>query len=563
MIDNESIQTIFAPSDTKLTQLLQYSKLTESQFASSPEGQIIIANHCSKDDSSTGSSVGSLTGNRIPVTQEYLLGIGASAVATIDKITIIFIREIIITQEQINRLQSSVAIASRAPITTNPGVLGKLDRNNLSNLNQLGNVRGKDLISLCLSHPQMNQLCNSQDSFGRTMFHRLLKSEFGETFPGFQNARDRYIRWNTSKFLIMDNQMEEPLKPEEGIVVDFVGSMRQTQDEPNLVGYRKIQFIYDLKTITSVAEGHSDDRIYGITTDGRGVSVELDHGQPKGAAFPIAGDYGKLIWVDHMGDTIVFITDKLTVLKYNQITKDWDKYPNPGHVMLDYVKDYDMGTAFLTDNTRDNPPLQLKYFQGYFELLTTRKLNLAAPYPKEIKLLDPGKYVVGIYQDDIFEAEYCLIQWQDIVFDSRKFPGGSFRFDRTKIRITDIRTDGNSEELPLFGILNDVGELWIGHRPVTYTGAYEDTIIWNIFKSPDLIVDFKFESIEETDDVVYIFILERSGKCRYMETSISPDGIVYGGTTYVRYYMHVPGLRSIQNHHDEYPPAYLEVADIF
>ncbi len=558
MIDNGSIQTIFAPSDAKLSQILQYVKLTESQFGTSPEGQMVMANHCSKDDSSIGNSVASLTGNTIPLTQEYLLGIGASAVAIIDKIKVILIREIIITQEQINRLQSIVAIASRAPITTNPGVLGKLDRNNLSNLNQLGNVRGKDLIALCLSHPQMNQLCNSQDSFGRTMFHRLLKSEFGETFPGFQNVRDRYIRRHTSKFLIRDNQMEEPLKSEEGIVVDFMKSRRQPRDEPNLIGYRKIQSVYDLKSIIAVTEGHSDDRLYGITADGRGISVELEHGTPVGGTFPIPENYGKLIWVDHMADSIIFITNKLNVLKYNTFTKLWTAFENPGHEILDYVKNYDWGATFLTTNVHDNPPLQLKYFQGYFDVLTTRQLNLAAPNPKLVKLLDSGNYVLGIYQDDVFEPEYCLIQWHAIVFDSRKFPGGSFSFDKTKIHIADVMTDIDSDDkLPLFGILNDIGQLWIGHCKVN-----DMNIFWNMFKSPDSICDFMFQP-KDRERVTDIYILERSGKCRYMEALISPEGILYGGTDNDRYYMHVPGLRSIQNHNHDHPPAYLEVADIF
>ena len=87
-----------------------------------------------------------------------------------------------------------------------PGVLGYMNKDLLSVINEQG-LRGKDLIGMCLSHPHVNNICNTMNVMGKTIFDRLVEYEFGipydpKHFTQFKTAREFYIHlsstWNST-----------------------------------------------------------------------------------------------------------------------------------------------------------------------------------------------------------------------------------------------------------------------------------------------------------------------------------------------------------------------------
>jgi hypothetical protein len=55
-------------------------------------------------------------------------------------------------------------------------------------------IKGKDLISLCLTNPKLNAKCNKPNSVGQTIFARLLREDFDIRVQKGQDARQLYLR---------------------------------------------------------------------------------------------------------------------------------------------------------------------------------------------------------------------------------------------------------------------------------------------------------------------------------------------------------------------------------
>lgn len=66
-----------------------------------------------------------------------------------------------------------------------------------------GYLKGKDLIGLCASNPEVNKICNKDD---QALFKRALKSEFGITFQSglfdYQTARELYMAGHKEAYLV-------------------------------------------------------------------------------------------------------------------------------------------------------------------------------------------------------------------------------------------------------------------------------------------------------------------------------------------------------------------------
>lgn len=74
-------------------------------------------------------------------------------------------------------------VQSKQPIKSVES-LKTISYDNFKNLVNIGQLKGKDLISFCLSNPVINGYCNKVDSADEmTIFHRLLKKQFNIYLP--------------------------------------------------------------------------------------------------------------------------------------------------------------------------------------------------------------------------------------------------------------------------------------------------------------------------------------------------------------------------------------------
>lgn len=438
------------------------------------------------------------------------------------------------------------------------------NKDNLSNLQQLGNLRGPDLIRLCNTQAAIRETCNRPDAFGRNIFHRLLKEEFEEDFPPFQDSKTRYIKRHTKTFLILDD--DESFIDYESVTLDVDILYQETKR----IIYRKFPVLKELRKIT-ISESKQERReMAGIASKSRlfrailspaNVQIKLD-------SFPAqSGDilYAYKTEIENV-DHLVVLTSSLDIYVYSMEEKTWETFNNPGLILLDLYGDYD--NAYLL--VRDHTEISIKEIDPYgVDLVEYEHDSNISEFESgftAIRLLKSSEgrpYFLAEYLDPITKIPYCRFLWILRWFDSRQFPGGLFQFDRSRIKLHypghfPILYPPSISSIPIVGVLNDVGELWIGYSRPGITNVY-----WDKIPSPDKIIDFKFGRGLE-DDEFAIHVLERSGKCLFGFVRITDNGINHTSAHDV-YYMHVPGLMSIQNHDRELSraPDYLEVSDIY
>jgi hypothetical protein len=99
---------------------------------------------------------------------------------------------------------------------TNLTYLEYLPYNVLVNLVMTGNIEGKDLISLCVSSPLINEKCNKAfNAEGKVipqyLFYLLLK-KMGFPLEGITNYRDFYVRYSQEKVFNSFNEKLQQLK---------------------------------------------------------------------------------------------------------------------------------------------------------------------------------------------------------------------------------------------------------------------------------------------------------------------------------------------------------------
>lgn len=67
-----------------------------------------------------------------------------------------------------------------------------------------GQIKGKDVVGLCLGNYAMNERCNKIDKAGETIFDKLLLKEFGirPPYPDNKTARDYYVEEHSGYILL-------------------------------------------------------------------------------------------------------------------------------------------------------------------------------------------------------------------------------------------------------------------------------------------------------------------------------------------------------------------------
>lgn len=107
MITRFEIKMIMVPSNADLEKVIQFSKMNAKQFAESSTGKAIITNHFSREFSTTKPSVPSINGGIIDLSKKNIESLGVTGMIQPYSITIVFVQKVLITQEQINALQTT------------------------------------------------------------------------------------------------------------------------------------------------------------------------------------------------------------------------------------------------------------------------------------------------------------------------------------------------------------------------------------------------------------------------------------------------------------------------
>ncbi len=570
LMEQGVIKLIFVPSDQYLITIIRHYNFTMEQFTQALLRQNIFQNQFSRDSSSAKSPVMGLKGRPIDIDQEGLRLMGATGQDDLGDILIVMTERFVIPEQELD----SLLRFAKDYGTRGPGVLTLMRKDDLANINQLGGIHGKDLIALCISNPETNRLCNSADGYGRTIFHRLLQSEFGEIWPPFENARDRYIRRHTKKFLLIGHnytRQSNLVTRFDGLITQYYGDSKLSNLAEIVSKYPRWQGSDYALAMRGISKDHKvlliDSGISGINS--RTLAIpDLDPTETPITAFSVAA----------IG---VVITDKLSVYLYNLKVPKWYAFRNPDLELLSYAND---GNGFLRIITRDKidptHPIKRQMFLHKFHAVTGLELmtfetiiplNGGGISASSFKLVGPTfSYHIEIFEGQEGSPKYCLGNFNGRLFDSRQFPGGAFDFEHVQVDIVysppfpgDI-VDDDIYRIPVIGILANDGRLWIGS-----TRVEDMTLYWTVLPSPDIIIDFNmadFLGDPHGDDDDYRFdlhILERSGRCRYMGIMVSSDRKDPIDIRVDRYYMHVPGLLSIKNHGINAAPLYLEVSDIY
>ncbi len=467
-----------------------------------------------------------------------------------------------------------------------PSVLALINRDNLANLQNIGNLRGKDLIALCNSEATINKTCNSMDSFGRNIFHRLLREEFGEIFPPFEDAKDRYIRRHTKKFLIIDPRNPGRLQPGEGLNTQFTQTNRTTD-----ISYRKYRELEDLRELTdTIIENSMVTGLVGIASHNRLFRAILDN--PYNIRFrldALASESGKIISAFLRDNLVVVVTTTLDIHVCDQSTKTWYVYHNSNLTLLDYythetsvfviVRDQDGQIDVRVSHATYKPKTTYEFVSIGGTIFENREVILEGPGFVTAKLLT-GYVYLKEFRDPRStlnnpKPNYCTVEYRESLFDSRNYPATSFQFNRSKVKFHALyvppngwdNDDGLEDfETVVWGILNDAGGLWFGY---SHPNTHKSKISWVKAGFPDVIIDFKMDWPDEEGYIHPVYTLERSGKCGYSKFKVSRD-LTRIRDQETEYYMDVSGLIALHPTYTlsdqdtkRFYPNYLEVSDIY
>jgi len=176
---------MFIPSDFALDKITQKSGKTLNEIRNTKEFIDLISNNFSilplQDIYPAYTSVTGVTiGNNI----HDLNSLDVIANITINNVKIYITNKSITTPKQLEKLA----------IIRQPGVMGLLDYQNFFNIVNIGQLKGKDLISFCLSDNTLNDMCNREDVIGENIFDKLIKRDFNIPIPQGKTAREYYIK---------------------------------------------------------------------------------------------------------------------------------------------------------------------------------------------------------------------------------------------------------------------------------------------------------------------------------------------------------------------------------
>ena len=177
---------ILAPTDEALKRLEQATGKSIKELSTSIAGVNILANHVSVlPTQQVYPMFQALSGTKYGSNINDFAALGVIAKPIIGGVKVLIISQIIVHGNQVQLAQAKAG--------KNSGVFGLVKYQNFLQLVELGQLEGKDLVSFCLSNPDINNMCNKVDSDGMNIFEKLIKNKYGKTVPPGMSAREYYI----------------------------------------------------------------------------------------------------------------------------------------------------------------------------------------------------------------------------------------------------------------------------------------------------------------------------------------------------------------------------------
>lgn len=185
---NPNLSIIVAPSDAALQRLTTKTGKSLAELQRDAYGIDIFANHLSVTSTKKEWPMfTAINKQNYGSTEQDILALDVKATTMINRVVIIVIDRLILHGEQLAKASMAARI---------PGNLAPLQNNAmLMVLIQTGQLKGKDLISLCVSHPEVNQLCDAKIDF-----NLLLKRDFNAIAPAGVKPRDYYVELSQGYF---------------------------------------------------------------------------------------------------------------------------------------------------------------------------------------------------------------------------------------------------------------------------------------------------------------------------------------------------------------------------
>ena len=179
LLDSGVAKFIMAPTNQILDKMIAtYGKpiLATANF------EDILRNHFASEFTKTKAEIRSVNGQPIYLDQQSMANRKPETGFVVEGVAILPINNILITSNQKLKLT----------MIRNAGPFEMMNASTFKAWVQVSGLKGRDLISLCVSNAKINDLCNSQDKAGQTIFDQLLWSEFGQRASSDENARQLY-----------------------------------------------------------------------------------------------------------------------------------------------------------------------------------------------------------------------------------------------------------------------------------------------------------------------------------------------------------------------------------
>jgi len=350
---NPSLSLILAPTDDAIKRLEMRTRKTAESFKNNLGILDILANHISiKPYQRKPPLIESINGKIYGTNRQEVENLQIVSIRKIDGVTIIIISVVVIHEPQLDN------------VLTDSGVFESLDYQNFLNIVEHGKLKGKDLVSFCLSNDKIGYMCDRTYTNGKTLFDKLLLIEFGLTEPldDDKNARETYIRLHQSYRLYASTAIAtgqnswaiefEPVldsRSEEAIM--DVKSIRASGQEFYLIlnSYGEVLLSSEIETREEDDAGNLIGTTYSMS-DAKPISFDLPNIKKMTTITYLKQmTYGNLVTHRPMRDAstnIIFLDEDGAVYEavYNNktIEPDWINY---GSVKSDW--------SFFIDNIVD------------------------------------------------------------------------------------------------------------------------------------------------------------------------------------------------------------------
>ena len=367
--DRAKYTMILAPTDQALMRLEAASAKTMAALSKLAPGVEIIMNHISiLPTKKSYPMFTAMNGTKYGSSVNDISALGVRKTATIDGVTVLVIDQVIIQGDQIDRTR----------VNRNPGALGMLNYQNFINLVNLGQLEGKDLVSFCLSNPDINDMCNKIDENGENIFHKLIRERHEIDLDPGVDAREYYIKIHSGYKAGYED----------------VNGYHELEDVNNIV--QVVHMRNAVALLDSYGRVMIDGDINMGTANNYAYSAfEFLEGLPD-PIVKIAGSSRHLIMLDSKGKVfgLGYNVGNPLMLSYEQ-TKDQSQfYPEPVMVEdIPPIKDIAAGDLYTILLTQDN---KLIFTQGGLGSKLWSRWKTTKEYKKYLYINSPEHPIIGM-----------------------------------------------------------------------------------------------------------------------------------------------------------------------